>query len=299
MQNELITVMGATGNTGSEITKRLLAAGHRVRALGRSQDKLAELATSGAETAAGDATDKTFLTEAFRGSAAVYTLLPTDVTWADYHAEVGALGSVIVEAVRVAGVSHVVALSSLGADLPTGTGFLRSLHDQEQRWSALSETNVLLLRPGLFFESFHAALGMIEAEGVIADSLAPDLPIPMIAARDIAEVAATALAARDWTGTVVRELLGSRDLSYREATSILGAALGHEELPYIQFDYEAMTRALTAVGFSQNVANQHVAMTRAMNEGRVVSPRGRTPVNTTPTRFEDFAAELAEAHRRP
>ncbi|MFB9906961.1 NmrA family NAD(P)-binding protein [Allokutzneria oryzae] len=299
MQNELITVMGATGNTGHEITQRLLAAGHRVRALGRSQDKLAELTAAGAETAAGDAADPTFLAEAFRGSSAVYTLLPIDVTWADFHAEVGAIGSAIVEAVRVAGVRHVVALSSLGAELPTGTGFLTSLHAQEQRWSTLPEVNVLLLRPGLFFESFRAALGLIEAEGINGDSVAPDVRIPMIATRDIAEVAATALATRDWHGIVVRELLGQRDLSYREATTILGEAMGRPALPYVQFGYDAMTHALVESGFSQDVASQHVAMTHAFNENRVVPLRGRTPDNTTPTRFEDFASELFEAHRRP
>jgi len=38
----------------------------------------------------------------------------------------------------------------------------------------------------------------------------------------MADVAAKALKARDWKGVVVRELLGPRDLSYSEATHILG-----------------------------------------------------------------------------
>jgi hypothetical protein len=37
-------------------------------------------------------------------------------------------------------------------------------------------------------------------------------------------------------------------------------------------------------------------MTRAFNEGRVRPRDGRTPENTTPTRFEDFAGELASAY---
>jgi hypothetical protein len=36
-------------------------------------------------------------------------------------------------------------------------------------------------------------------------------------------------------------------------------------------------------------------MTRGFNEG-TVKPRGRTAENTTPTRFEDFANELARAY---
>lgn len=36
--------------------------------------------------------------------------------------------------------------------------------------------------------------------------------------------------------------------------------------------------------------------TRAFNEGKVKPFRGRIPENTTPTRFEDFAGELARGY---
>ena len=36
----MITVMGATGHTGKAISETLLAAGEKVRALGRSAEKL-------------------------------------------------------------------------------------------------------------------------------------------------------------------------------------------------------------------------------------------------------------------
>jgi uncharacterized protein YbjT (DUF2867 family) len=39
----MITVLGATGNTGKKIAERLLAAGESVRALARTESKLAEL----------------------------------------------------------------------------------------------------------------------------------------------------------------------------------------------------------------------------------------------------------------
>ena len=38
----MITVMGATGHTGKKITQALLKAGEKVRALGRTESKLAE-----------------------------------------------------------------------------------------------------------------------------------------------------------------------------------------------------------------------------------------------------------------
>ena len=86
--------------------------------------------------------------------------------------------------------------------------------------------NVLLLRPVSFFENFYDSLELIRQEGIVADCVAPDLAMPMVATRDIAEGAATALRARDWSGVAVRELLGPRDLSYAEATSILAERIG-------------------------------------------------------------------------
>jgi len=48
LEDKVITVMGATGHTGKKITEALLKAGENVRALARSEDKLAERKRAGA-----------------------------------------------------------------------------------------------------------------------------------------------------------------------------------------------------------------------------------------------------------
>ena len=131
MQSNFITVMGATGHTGRKITEALLKAGEKVRALGRSEEKLAELKKAGAEVFAGDTNYAAFLTKAFRGADAVYTLLPTDRRASDYRADQDRQGEAIVKAIRESGVRCVLALSSLGADLSEGTGVIAGLHAQE------------------------------------------------------------------------------------------------------------------------------------------------------------------------
>jgi uncharacterized protein YbjT (DUF2867 family) len=290
----MITVMGATGNTGKKIAEALLKAGEKVRALGRSESKLAPLRKAGAEVLVGDTTDTAFLTKAFRGADAVYTLLPTDRHALDYRAEQDREGETIVKAIRDSGVPYVVALSSVGADLAKETGLLVGLHAQEERLKQLHGVNVLLLRPVSFFENFYEMLGLIKHEGINGGSVVPDLPVPMIATVDIADVAARALRACDWKGVVVRELNGPRDLSFAEATRILGEHIGKPNLQYVQFTYADETKALVEAGLSKSFANLYVEMTRAFNEGKV-KPR-RQAENTTPTRFEDFAGELAHAY---
>jgi len=182
MEDTMITVMGATGHTGKKIAEALLDAGQQVRALGRSERKLVELERSGAEVLIGDVADAAFLTTAFRGADAVYTLLPTDRQSPDFPARQQQEGEAIVDAIRESGVRYLVALSSLGAELSEWTGLIAGLHAHEERLARLEGTNVLLLRP-VSFENFYDQLGPIRGQGVAADSVAPDLAIPMVAGR--------------------------------------------------------------------------------------------------------------------
>jgi uncharacterized protein YbjT (DUF2867 family) len=292
----MITVMGATGQTGGATARALLAAGEHVRALGRSQDRLADLAAAGAETRAGDAADTGFLADAFRGADAAYVLLPIAPEAPDWRAHQARLGDAIVRAVRDAGVPHVVAVSSVGADVSGGTGFLTGLFAQEQRLRTLTDVaSVLALRPGSYFENAYGWLPGIAELGVMADTVAPDAPLPMVATVDVGTAASRALLARDWAGFAERELLGPRDLTYAEVATILGDALGRPGLPYVQIPEDDLVGALLAAGWSADAARLQVEMNRAFSEGRVASRQGRTPETTTPTRFEDVAAEVAAA----
>jgi uncharacterized protein YbjT (DUF2867 family) len=291
----MITVMGATGNTGKKITEALLRAGENVRALGRSESKLAELKLEAAEVLSGDTNDAAFLTKAFSGAEAVYTLLPTDPRAPDYRVEQDRQGETIAKAIRESAVRYVVALSSMGADLSEAHGVIAGLHAQEERLKKIEGINLLLLRPVSFFENFYGSLALIKQEGINGDSVKADLAVPMVAARDIADAATKALKARDWKGVVVRELLGPRDISYSEATRILGKKIGKPDLQYVQFSYDDQIKALVQAQFSESFARLYVEMTRAFNEGTIKPARTRE--NTTPTGFEDFADEWASVYQ--
>jgi len=292
----MIAVMGASGNTGGRISEQLLQRGEKIRALGRSSQRLAGLERKGADRRTGDATDAAFLTGAFRDADAVYTLLPPDPQSRDLRKTWDHEGEAIVKAVRDGGVRYVVFLSSIGADLPAGTGPVAGLHAQEERLRRLPGVNALILRPAYFFENFYATLGLIKHQGINGGAVAPDLRLPMIATRDIADVAARALKARDWTGVVVRELLGPRDITFAEATRIIGALIGKSDLKYVQFPYADFASSLVQMGISVNVAGLYAEMASAFNDGKIKSREGRKPENTTPARFEDFAEDLARAY---
>lgn len=293
----MITILGATGKTGSRIAELLLDAGEKVRVFARSADKVKALAKRGADVATGDATDARALGAAFRGSDAVYTLLPPDMHAPDYPAFQNRVGEATIAALKESDVKRVVLLSSLGAEHPSGTGPIAGLHTQEERLRALKGVDVLSLRPGYFFENTYANLGMIKHQGMNGGAIAPDVQVAMIASRDVGDSAANALKKRDWKGFTVRELLGPREMTMRDVTRILGESLGKPDLAYVQFGYDDFAKALVGIGLSKSVADLYAEMSRAINEGKVKSLEGRRKENTTPTRFEEFAEQLVPAYQ--
>jgi len=121
--------------------------------------------------------------------------------------------------------------------------------------------------------------------------------MPMIATRDIAQVAAQLLLSLDFSGQSTRELLGQREISMQEATQIIGRAIGKDELAYVQFSYEQAEQAMVGMGLSQDVARSLNEMDRALNEERVRPLEKRSAANTTPTSFEQFAESFAAVYR--
>lgn len=294
----MITVMGATGRTGSRICQSLLNAGIPVRALGRSAERLAPLATAGAQVVVGEPHDAAFLSEAFRGAEAVYTLLAYGPETEDYRHQQAAQGEAILAAIRGSGVRRVVFLSSVGAEVPSGTGPIISMHDQEQRLRQLPpEVSLLMLRSGALFENLYGALEIVRTYDCYSDAVAPDVPVPMVATRDVADAATRALLDRDWQGVVTREVLGQRDICYAEATRLLGAAIGRPDLPYMPVTPQELAAALQEAGYSASVATCYAELGEAISSGRVHAQEVRSPLNTTATRFEDFAQTWAEAYR--
>jgi len=286
----MITVLGASGNTGGRVVRRLREAGETVRAVGRDTARLADAAAHGAEPRAADITDRAALTAALRGADAAYVLMPLDVSPPGYRAQQEQVGTAIAAALADAGVPRVVALSSLGAERERGTGFLETLHEQEQRLAAL-DARVLFLRPGLFFESFLPSLDAMLATGVHHDTIDRELALPMVATADVGDAAAVAL--RDPDSAGVHELLGPEDLTVPDAVARLGAALGRPGLRYERPPEEVMRAVLVEVGLPADLADENLAMNAAFNAGTVRSLAGRGPATSTPTTLEDWARTLA------
>src|SRR5262245_23047868 len=278
--------MGAAGNVGSKVADLLLEAGEEVRALQHTRE-LTDLEQRGAEVVAGDAMTPADLQAFFDGAVAALVLLPDNVSDPDFVEHRRTMSGAIRDALRASGVGHVVALSTVGAALPDAPGPPGGLHEFERALATL-ETNVLVLRSAAYMDYLLAAVPMIQAQNVNGSAVRADVPIPMVATRDVAREAADRLRRRDFSGHEVQLLLGPEDVSMAEATRAIGARLGTPDVHYVVFPPDDVRGSLVGAGMSEEVAGLIVDLQLALNDGRYFEGVRRTPESTTPTRLSEF-----------
>jgi uncharacterized protein YbjT (DUF2867 family) len=284
----MYVVTGATGHTGNVVAKALLTRGEKVRVVGRNADRLKALAAEGAEPFAADLTDTVSVTKAFAGMKAVYVMMPPNLASPDFRAFQNRVTDAIAAALKGAGVTHAVTLSSIGADKTDGTGPVVGLHYLEQQLNGIDGLNVLHLRASYFMENTLAQIGIIQKMGMAVGPLRPDLKLPMIATQDIGEAAANALLNLDFRQEQARELLGQRDISMSEVAQIIGKAIGKPDLRYVQAPEEQVQAALVQLGMSPNMADLILEMSAALNSGHMRALEPRSAQNTTTTSYETF-----------
>ena len=287
----MYVVLGASGNTGHVVAKNLLARQQKVRVVGRNAAHLQPFATQGAEVFVGDITDASAVGKALQGADSAYVMIPPNPTSNDPQGYQERVSDNVAAALKSSGVKNVVALSSIGADKPNGTGPVVGLHNFERKLNQITSASILFLRPGYFMENTLPQVGVIRMMGSVAGPLRPDLKVPMIATRDIGAAAADALLQLNFLGKQTRELLGQRDLNYTEVAAIIGKAIGKSDLKYVQPPNDQIRPALVQSGMSEKFADLILEMAGALNSGYMGALEPRTSHNTTPTSFETFVAE--------
>lgn len=286
----MYTILGATGSVGKKIVETLAAQGEKVRMVARSEDRLRPLVGKYAEAFAGDILDTEFLTQAFTGAEAVFTLIPPNYTAGNFLSYADKVGESIAKALQDAKITRVVNLSSVGGELSSGTGPITGLHRQEERLNRIKGLTVVHLRAAYFMENLLGSIGLIRTKGINGGAVRGDLRMPMIAARDIAAFAAERLVKRDNAGASTAYLLGPRDLTMAEATTAVGIKIGLPNLQYVTFPYAEAEKGLIAAGLSPDMSRLYVEMGRAFNEGRIAVKRENGI--STPTTLEEFCATV-------
>lgn len=184
----LIAVTGASGRTGSHVVTALLAAGHTVRAVVRSEQKGAPLGERGAEVVIADLTSGDPADWLADADVLIHTAAASDPTPGASDAVDRDATIALVRAAEQAGVRRVVQVSSMYADRPEeGPEFLhdvlraKAVSDQALRDSSLIWT---IVRPG----------GLLDDEPTGLVSVGRRLASGRISRADVATVCVACLA---------------------------------------------------------------------------------------------------------
>ena len=285
-------ISGASVHIGGAIATSLLAMHLPVRVIGRSPSLLAPLVAKGAEAAVGSLEDTAFLTRALAGARAAFVMIPHNLSTPDFAAYSARVSAAYVDALKTSPATHAVVLSSIGAHHATGLGPISLLHRHEARLAELARLHQLVLRPAYFMENHLQGIPLITGMGIYGSPAKPELSFAQIATSDIAAVAARRLAALDFSGRSVVELLGARDYTMLESTRILGTAIGRPQLPYVPFPYADARGAMISMGISASVADGFVEMYQGFNGGLAAATQPRSAATTTPTTLEQFATAV-------
>jgi uncharacterized protein YbjT (DUF2867 family) len=264
----MFVVFGASGNTGSVVASTLLDQGKKVRVVARDASKVAALAKKGVEVFAGDVLDAASVAKALEGAdEGAYFLIPPDPKSTDFIARGKKIADNYAAALAKANVKHAVYLSSVGAQLPSGTGPIVTAHNTEETLKK-TKTPFTFVRAAYFMENVLNYAHPIKGDGVLpVFGGGESYPFPMVATRDIGRVAAEALLS-PVTQTRVIELSGPQEYSLEDAASeaskIVGKPVKATALPI-----DALVPGLTQLGFSENVAKLYREMTEAFGSGKV------------------------------
>ncbi|MBI2894833.1 MAG: NmrA family NAD(P)-binding protein [Deltaproteobacteria bacterium] len=260
----MYVIAGVTGHVGSFVASELLGRKQKIKVIVRDAAKGARWAQQGAEVAVGSLEDAAFLTGVLRGAQGFFTLLPPDFAPPDFFGAQCRKADAIAAAVKSAGTPHVVILSSVGADLPAGTGPIKGLHYLENVLRATG-TKLTAIRAGFFQENVGETLRAARTGGIVPTFAPADAAMPMIATRDIGTVAAQALLAGPKDEIV--DVHGPA-YSMRQVAEKLGAALG-KTLPLVEIPRENWVGALTQAGLPRHAAEVFAEMYAAFGTGNI------------------------------
>ncbi len=262
----MFVVLGVSGHTGKVVAETLLARKQPVRVVVRSANQGEAWRAKGADVAVASLDDVPALMRALQGASGLYALVPPNYGASAWLAEQLKRVDQAAEAVKASAVPHVVLLSSVGAQLPEGTGPIRAVRYGEQQLRAAAR-NVTALRPCYFMENWAVGLGMAREQGVLPTFIPPQARIPMIATGDIGRVAAERLIAGG-SGHAIVELAGPEEYSPDQVAVEFGRLLGRK-VEAQAAPLSAVVPTMTSFGFSNEAARLFEEMYASFSKGTI------------------------------
>jgi uncharacterized protein YbjT (DUF2867 family) len=278
-------ITGATGDVGSKVVRQLLQQGDRPRVFARDAAIAHSRFGNKVDVFVGDLSDFPALLRALDGVEALFLV--------NSGPRIPVLDEIAARAAKLAGVSHIVKLSSLDVEQHLAIG---AWHERGEAVIQAAGIPYTFLRPTGFMSNLLAWKHSIRAEGVVRSSAGHGRR-PFIHTEDVAEVAAKVLRTRDYVGQSL-PITGPESLSFPQITNRIGSVLG-KELQFEEISDNEAAQRFSATGASPEETNAHVELWRAIREGRLamVTDGVQRVLGRKPQNLDEWLIENADAFR--
>jgi uncharacterized protein YbjT (DUF2867 family) len=294
-----IVITGSLGHIGLPLTKELVQKGHQLTVVSSKSERQADIEAIGATAAIGGMEDVDFLTAAFTGADAVYTMIAAGSYFDpnfDLIAACRKLANNYAQAILRSGVKRIVHLSSIGAHMDKGNGILAFHYNAEQILSTLpADVAITFMRPVGFYYNLYAFVPVIKTQGIIASNYGGDHKEPWVSPLDIAAAVAEEIVT-PFEGRNIR-YVASEELTGNEIAGVLGQAIGKPDLKWEIISDERQLNGLLAAGMNPTIAAGLVEMNASRRNGLYNDYYRNRPVLGR-VKMTDFAKEFAAVYNQ-
>lgn len=293
-----IVLTGSLGRIGKPLTQNLVKNGHSVTVISSKTERKADIEALGAKAAIGSMQDVDFLTTTFKNADAVYLMVAWDAIGnifdkeIDFPTEFLKIASIYKQAVAQSGVKKVVHLSSIGAHTNKSIGSLSIYHGVEKIMNELSsDVSIKFMRPVAFYPNIFRFMPSMKTDNAIIQSYGGETKEPWVSTVDIAHAIVEEMET-PFEGRSYR-YIASDEVSPNEVASILGEAIGNQDIKWQIVDADQLLNGVLASGMNEWVAKGFIEMQAAQENGSLYEDFYKNKPNLGKVKLTDFAKEFA------
>ncbi|HUX14064.1 MAG TPA: NAD(P)H-binding protein [Spirochaetia bacterium] len=288
----LVSVFGATGNTGKEVCKSLSGMKDvRIRAMTRESSRAKELPVH--EVIQVEWTNRPQLRSALVGVDAAYFMLPTGLYNGSLYEFRNAYSRAFIEIANEVGLKRLVHLSSFGAHLAERSGVLKGLYRAERNLEDF-KGELAIIRPGYFWQNFLGNIAAIRENGFFGGyPVDPDVHLLLADTSDIGEAAAQLLTAQTMPNHRVSHVGNPQLVTFREVSRMIADKSGRKELEWTNLGYEAARSHMLGRKMPEEIVDNLIEFFEAINSGRAMGDYAPARLIATKTGIAEFTTWFA------
>ncbi|MGL5805090.1 MAG: NAD(P)H-binding protein, partial [Xenococcaceae cyanobacterium] len=182
-------ILGGNGHVGSAVAQTLLSQGESVTIVSRSSSSIPKWQKCGARVEVVDVHNTVELHRVLAKGKRLFLLNPPADPATDIDAEERKSLASILEAIEDSEIEKIVAQSTYGAQPGSQIGDLGVLYEMEQQLASLS-IPFSIIRAAYYMSNWDFSLQTAKQDGAIETFFPSDFVLPMVAPRDIGQMAA-------------------------------------------------------------------------------------------------------------